>query len=214
MNAIVPKELLTATAGGLSVLIVSGGADGHVLTQQADGTYAPEAAAGGRPGGSTGQVQYNNDGAFGGMTAVVYAGTGSHVTITSQAASTIPLCIKGAASQSGPLIETQNSGGTRLLWIDPSSATNAEAGRLRHGAKTAYFGWYSSDWLSLDGGNGTLCFHAFVWGSAFTARLRTDGTISLQTLASDSANNATLYCKNGELYWRGGAGTITKLANS
>jgi hypothetical protein len=44
--------------------------------------------------------------------------------------------------------------------------------------------------------------------------LRTDGTITLQTLASDSGNNATLYCKNGELYWRGGAGTITKLANT
>lgn len=42
-KAIVPKELLTATPGGLSLLVVSGGADGQVLTQQADGTYAPEA---------------------------------------------------------------------------------------------------------------------------------------------------------------------------
>lgn len=42
-QAIVPKELLTATNGGLSLLVVSGGADGHVLTQQSDGTYAPEA---------------------------------------------------------------------------------------------------------------------------------------------------------------------------
>ena len=42
-QAIVPKELLTATLGGLSLLVVSGGADGHVLTQQADGTYSPEA---------------------------------------------------------------------------------------------------------------------------------------------------------------------------
>lgn len=40
---IVPKEVLTATPGGLSVLVVTGGADGHVLTQQSDGTYAPEA---------------------------------------------------------------------------------------------------------------------------------------------------------------------------
>jgi len=42
-QTIVPKELLTATLGGLSLLVVSGGADGQVLTQQADGTYAPEA---------------------------------------------------------------------------------------------------------------------------------------------------------------------------
>jgi len=52
---IVPKELLTATAGGLSVLIVSGGADGQVLTQQADGTYAPEAVSAGI-GGSVGST--------------------------------------------------------------------------------------------------------------------------------------------------------------
>ena len=46
-QAIVPKELLTATSGGLSLLVVSGGADGEVLTQQSDGTYAPEAVAAG-----------------------------------------------------------------------------------------------------------------------------------------------------------------------
>jgi hypothetical protein len=61
------------------------------------------------PGGSSGQVQYNNAGAFGGATAVVYAGTGTHVVITSQAAATIPLCVKGAASQSGNLLEWRNS---------------------------------------------------------------------------------------------------------
>lgn len=116
-QAIVPKELLTATTGGLSLLVVSGGSDGHVLTQQADGTYAPEAAAGGSPGGSSGQVQYNNAGSFGGMTAVVYAGTGTHVVITSQAAATIPLCVKGAASQSGNLTEWKNSSNTNLAYV-------------------------------------------------------------------------------------------------
>jgi hypothetical protein len=110
----VPKELLTATAGGLSVLIVSGGADGHVLTQQADGTYAPESAAGGSPGGSSGQVQYNNAGAFGGMTAVVYAGSGTHLSITAQAATTIGVEITGAASQTAALER----------WNTPSNANN------------------------------------------------------------------------------------------
>lgn len=54
-QTIVPKELLTATPGGLSLLVVSGGADGQVLTQQADGTYAPEAVSAGI-GGSTGST--------------------------------------------------------------------------------------------------------------------------------------------------------------
>lgn len=77
------------------------------------------------PAGSSGQVQYNNAGAFGGMTAVVYAGTGTHVAITSQAAATIPLCVKGAASQSGNLTEWQNSSGTILSRVSSSGSVVA-----------------------------------------------------------------------------------------
>jgi len=72
------------------------------------------------PAGSTTQFQYNNAGAFGGTTAVVYAGTGTHVVITAQAASTVPLCVKGAASQSGNLTEWQNSVGTVGVSINSS----------------------------------------------------------------------------------------------
>ena len=70
------------------------------------------------PAGSSGQLQYNNAGAFGGTTAMVYAGTGTHVVITAQAAATIPLAIQGAASQSGNLTEWRNSSGTPRAWID------------------------------------------------------------------------------------------------
>lgn len=72
------------------------------------------------PAGSSGQAQYNNGGAFGGMTAVVYAGSGTHLTITSQAAATIPLCVKGAASQTGNLLEIKNSAGNNLTVVRPS----------------------------------------------------------------------------------------------
>lgn len=74
------------------------------------------------PGGSSGQMQYNNAGAFGGTVAIVYAGTGTHVVVTSQAAATIPLCVKGAASQSGNLTEWQNSSGTNLLRVSSSGS--------------------------------------------------------------------------------------------
>lgn len=50
-NVIPPKELLEATTGGLSVLVVAGGAGGDVLTRQSDGTYAPMA-----PSASSGDV--------------------------------------------------------------------------------------------------------------------------------------------------------------
>lgn len=55
-QAIVPKELLTATPGGLSFLVMAGGAEGHVATQQADGTYSPEPPSAAGIGGSVGSV--------------------------------------------------------------------------------------------------------------------------------------------------------------
>jgi hypothetical protein len=148
MNAIVPKELLTATLGGLSLLVVSGGADGQVLTQQADGTYAPEAAAGGSPGGSSGQVQWNSSGSFAGATALVYATTVTHVVVTAQGATIVPLCVKGAASQTGNLLEARNSSntlgasiGSDLRFSDSgSSASDSERfgfGAISSGGSTA-----------------------------------------------------------------------------
>lgn len=69
------------------------------------------------PAGSSGQLQFNSAGAFGGAAALAYAASGTHLTITSQAAATVPFCVKGAASQSGNLSEWRNSAGTILLSI-------------------------------------------------------------------------------------------------
>jgi len=69
------------------------------------------------PGGSSGQVQFNSAGAFGGAAALVYAGTGTHVTVTAQSASAVPFCVKGAASHTGNLNELRSSGGTLLSYF-------------------------------------------------------------------------------------------------
>lgn len=66
-------------------------------------------ASGGSPGGVSGQVQFNDTGAFGGATALVYAATGTHLVVTAQSATVVPLCLKGAASQSANLFECRNS---------------------------------------------------------------------------------------------------------
>jgi hypothetical protein len=89
------------------------------------------------PAGSSGQVQYNNAGAFGGMTAVVYAGSGTLITVTSQAASDVPLLVKGAASQSGNLIETRNSSNTVLTAITSAGDILCSMLRSSTGATTS-----------------------------------------------------------------------------
>ncbi len=53
----VPSSAISdATVGGLSVIVVTGGADGDVLTRQSDGTYLPETPASGGIGGSVGST--------------------------------------------------------------------------------------------------------------------------------------------------------------
>lgn len=83
------------------------------------------------PAGSSGQVQFNSAGSFGGAAALVYAATGTHVSITSQAAANVPLCVKGAASQSGNLSEWQNSSGTILTRLNNSGQIIIPSGGLR-----------------------------------------------------------------------------------
>lgn len=90
------------------------------------------------PAGSSGEAQYNNDGAFGGMTAVVYAGSSTHVTITAQAAATVPLRIVGAASQTGALTSwdtpsNANNNGYALQVLPAASSLNGYNGQLRLG---------------------------------------------------------------------------------
>ena len=72
------------------------------------------------PGGSSGQMQWNSSGSFAGAAAVVYATTVTHVTMTAQGATIVPLMVKGAASQSGNLTEWKNSAGTTLASISSS----------------------------------------------------------------------------------------------
>jgi hypothetical protein len=79
-------------------------------------------ATGTSPGGSSGQVQFNSAGAFGGAAGTVYASTGTHITITSQGASITPLKLKGATSQSANLTEWQNSSGTAQSYMDATGS--------------------------------------------------------------------------------------------
>ena len=76
------------------------------------------AAASATPGGSSGQLQYNTGAALGGAAASAYATSGALFTLTAQAATDNPLILKGAASQSGDLLQVQNSSATVLTKVD------------------------------------------------------------------------------------------------
>jgi hypothetical protein len=221
MSDPVPSSAISdATTGGLSVIVITGGSTGQVLTLQANGTYAPATASSGSPGGSSGQVQYNNAGSFGGMTAVVYAGTGTHVAITSQAAATIPLCVKGAASQSGNLTEWQNSSGTVIISVDMISGAN---GRIKINGSVPD----AAITLSAFGSDGYIdCFSGnmnFRTSGTGRTNLRLDnsttkvatfnGAVSIGSSTDAAAANSTLYYSTtqSKLVWKDAAGSVNVL---
>lgn len=188
------------------------------------------------PAGSSGQVQYNNSGAFGGMTAVVYAGTGTHVAITSQAAATIPLCVKGAASQSGDLTQWQNSSGSVLAKMDSggvltsgganfSNNVNITNGSLIVTANTIYLGVYAVALMSAS--SGVLEINTGALGTRRDLLIRNlglngavsaGGGVGIAFIANattapttDPAGGGILYCESGALKFRGSSGTVTTL---
>lgn len=92
---------------------------------------------GGSPGGSSGQFQFNNAGAFGGTTGVSYASSGSPtVSITGQSTSQLSTLITGpntsstallgiqlgTGGSSGDFVQFRNSSGTALSVIDSTGA--------------------------------------------------------------------------------------------
>jgi len=79
------------------------------------------------PAGSSGQMQFNNAGSFGGTVAVVYVGSGTHVEITAQAAATIPFAVRAAAAQSASLTEWRNSAGTVKSLIDADGSLDVNS---------------------------------------------------------------------------------------
>lgn len=80
------------------------------------------------PGGVTGNLQYNNGGVFGGANSSAYATSGSLFTFTAQTATDVPLTLKGAAVQSGDLLQWKNSANTTLASVDAAGVIRGSSG--------------------------------------------------------------------------------------
>jgi hypothetical protein len=173
------------------------------------------------PGGSSGQMQWNDGGVFAGATSVVYATTGTHVTVTAQGATVVPFCIKAAASQTGNLLEMRNSTNSLLFYVLPSGAivsvnnifvasqvTINETGLRRISAGVLEInnstpGTLRDLHLRNIGINGAISAGGGV-GIAFIANATTVPT-------TNPSGGGVLYCEAGALKFRGSSGTVTTL---
>ncbi len=138
-------------------------------------------------GGSSGQVQYNTGTGLGGAVAVTYATSGDLLMLISQAATDIPLVIKGAADQTGNLLEIRDSDDTPLVTVSfagviggsGASLTSLNADSLANG--TIPDARFPATLPASSGANLT----------ALNAGNISSGTVATARLGSGTANSST-----------------------
>jgi|688.fasta_scaffold12584_25 hypothetical protein len=207
------------TAAGAQVTLVSGTNIKTVNSTSLLGSGDITVSA--SPGGASGEVQYNNAGALGGMAAVVYATTVTHVTMTAQGATIVPLCVKGAASQSGNLFEARSSANALLFYVTSTgavvsannitiatqlTANDTALRRISSGVfeiNNTVSGTLRDLHLRNLGLNGAISAGGGV-GIAFIANATTAPT-------TNPSGGGVLYCEAGALKFRGSSGTVTTL---
>jgi hypothetical protein len=115
----------TVTIGGFSLPAVDGSAD-QVLVTNGSGTvtWQDQSGGGGTPGGSDGQVQYNNGGAFGGASGLYYQDSTGNVGIGTTTPS-VALHVNGEDGVNIPMYVTSTDtvAGIALSDGDSTSAT-------------------------------------------------------------------------------------------
>ncbi len=134
--ALLPLRVLAESWGDIAAIDTTGATAGKLCTYSGTGTTIVCTTDGAAAAGSTGQIQYNNAGSFGGAAALTYATSGDILTVTALAATDKPLIVKGAASQSANLMELRNSSGTALTTFDASGNLSGVASTMS-GASTA-----------------------------------------------------------------------------
>ena len=106
-RAIVAADLPSFNSAAAGIVPASGGGTSNYL--RADGTWQTP-AGGGTPGGTSGQIQYNNAGAFGGVTAVAIANGGTGATSAATAVTNLGLQPYGTLTNGNYCVYTTGTG--------------------------------------------------------------------------------------------------------
>lgn len=179
-----------------NISLTTTGTSGAATLNTTTGVLNVPQYAGGSPGGSSGQLQYNNAGSFGGTAAAVYATSGDLFTLTAQAATDKPLVIKGHASQSANHLSFQTSAGSEYLGIDLTTSVpciKANSGLSIEAALRGY-AWFMQDvggtnyagFLTVNGFNqlSLASTTKLTWSSGTNAR--NAGDLCLERAAADT----------------------------
>jgi hypothetical protein len=183
--------------GGINVGSPTGG-DKGVGTLNAAGLYVNGVAVstGGSPGGTSGLLQYNNGGSFGGATGWSWAA--STLTVTSGelaltcAANTVGIALTGGTNTANHYVQTIQSGTAAGF----SSGLYIGAGTNASDYALQIYNAVNSESLFSVNGNGNSVFGAPGSGSTVTINAQAGGQF---LAASDGTNSLTMTFASGEL---------------
>jgi len=176
----------TLSAAQGSIYLRSDGTSSTTIYANTDGSTTWAAAGGGgTPGGSSGQVQYNNAGAFGGAAGFTFNGTAT-LTLGVAATSTGSLVLSNATSGAATL--TSDAANTLAL----RNSTNAQTFNVYNtytdasNYERAFLGWFSNDFYISTQKSGTGGGRAIVFQTNNTSRWFIEATSGNFLAVSDN----------------------------
>ena len=113
--------LQAPTTIATSVLFTLPDADGssnQVLSTDGSATLSWKTIAGTEAAGNNGEIQYNNSKVFTGATALVYSTSGTHLKITAQTNTDVPIVLKATSAQSANLLDVQDNSSNSLFTLN------------------------------------------------------------------------------------------------
>lgn len=194
--------------------------NGQVLTGQTDGTTAWATASGGSPGGSSGAVQYNNGGAFGGVSGITLStGALSSIALGSGSTSAPSITFSGGGSTTGIYSDTSgnimfSSAGVNRVWIDSNGTIQTSGSGMQITNGNLIVGY---TYLRLDG-------RALNFGVSDDVGIGRDGAAATLQMGTDSSTPVAQLFKGadgsgtniagGTMTFAGGRGTGSAVGGS
>jgi len=217
-NARFDSRFSTKNLGDLNDVDTSSQADGYVLTYNGtSGKWEAQASSGSTPGGSNGQVQYNNNNSFGG--AELYWDDVNNRLGINESSPAYTLDVSGTVNLHGEVKITRTGGDTTtIIGVDAAASASSslsdatiigyKAGNLVTGNNNTFVGVFSGrnvtsgQWNVAVGSNSLEAYEGTCSGSYNTAVGYTAG----RRITSGSRNVAIGYSALSNVL--GGAGNV------